>query len=316
MERKNRMKTLLKILAISFLTIAVLEVSCRIYLFGKIPKEQLPKTISEKAALFLSGGAYVVEFQDQYFLIRKPKNVFRIMVLGGSTTQCFYIDHKKSWTYKLQSKLNNAHLIGKKIEVINLGLMSATSGEEYFNLVTHFDIIKPDSVIVYDGYNDLIDSNLAQSLYMLKQARVYNLINSSLSDIKMKDFLNMNSALFNRLYVNLDNFKASLNKYILRQKMLGAGEYKRLRGVENFKWFQNNAFIFNEMEYNTVNYVTDRYNDPKIKDQLSQNEITIINDILAGKKTFYTNIFVEKSYPWTSRLKQRRTSYNFLNLIE
>ena len=86
----------------------------------------------------------------------KPENTYRIFVLGGSTT--FGAGSTSDGTTipgYLQKEFDNVNL-DFKVEVINAGQMGLTSwGETQIvkNSLVHYD---PDLIIVYDGFNDLV----------------------------------------------------------------------------------------------------------------------------------------------------------------
>lgn len=80
---------------------------------------------------------------------------YRIITVGGSTTQCFYLDDHKTWPYLLQMKLSAA---GWRVWIGNGGLDGhSTRG----HLVFMEDVvarIRPDAIIVLAGINDLLYS--------------------------------------------------------------------------------------------------------------------------------------------------------------
>lgn len=96
-------------------------------------------------SLGLRGGEVTLE---------KPKDVTRIVMLGGSTTFGWYAlgDNGSMPTY-LQKRIDQNKNLGK-IEVINGGLPSAGSLFET-KFLREIQKLQPDIVIVYDGYNDI-----------------------------------------------------------------------------------------------------------------------------------------------------------------
>lgn len=74
---------------------------------------------------------------------------YKIAVLGGSTTDGTMYPFK-SWPQLLYEELG-----GKGVTVYNGGVCSYTSGQELIKLIRDVLQLKPDMVIVYDGYNDL-----------------------------------------------------------------------------------------------------------------------------------------------------------------
>ncbi len=91
---------------------------------------------------------------------------FKIAVLGGSTTDATMYPFK-SWPLLLYEELGE-----KNITIYNGGVCSYTSGQELIKLFRDMLQLKPDMVIVYDGYNDLAFNVHVQypftSLYLKK----------------------------------------------------------------------------------------------------------------------------------------------------
>ncbi|MBP7216163.1 MAG: SGNH/GDSL hydrolase family protein [Candidatus Omnitrophica bacterium] len=271
----------LSIIACSILAILLIgEFFCRLYLLRKIPREYIPKTTIGKIQLFLSGGSYMFEFRDQKFLIDKPADVYRIMVLGGSTTECSYVPYTKGWVYLLGEKLNAIKPTSKRIETVNLGFIGACSGEEYFNLVTHFDLIRPDLILVYNGYNDLLGSNLTYATYFLEQARVYEILKNDDFFLKAKFFLNKHSALYNRLADNLHDANRSLNNFIFKHKLFGIGKQKRPRAFPDVKWYKNVDYIWGERDYVGGKFIADVFYSEQTKTKLSSEEYRFAEELL------------------------------------
>lgn len=92
---------------------------------------------------------------DFHYVTPKPQNIFRVIILGGST-----VDGSSDRSYqdnlsaKLQKHLDEICMNkNRKIEVVNAGVGGYNSGQELlylFTLMQH----KPDLIIVYDGWND------------------------------------------------------------------------------------------------------------------------------------------------------------------
>ncbi len=80
---------------------------------------------------------------------------YRILTIGGSTTECLFLDQEKSWPYALQNKLNSLHT--SKFWVGNVGKSGLSTREHYM----HMKYLLPqypeiDTVIILVGVNDLI----------------------------------------------------------------------------------------------------------------------------------------------------------------
>lgn len=81
------------------------------------------------------------------------KTRFRIVAIGGSTTEDIYIDDRHTWTHHLQENLKAA---GMDVEVINTGVagLRAKHHLETLNYVARFE---PDMAIFLIGANDWHD---------------------------------------------------------------------------------------------------------------------------------------------------------------
>ena len=83
-----------------------------------------------------------------------PENVFRIMIIGGSTANSMgsTSDYTTISGY-LQEKFDNENL-EKNVEVINAAIGGITSYEETYYVKNYLIEFNPDLIIVYDGSND------------------------------------------------------------------------------------------------------------------------------------------------------------------
>lgn len=77
---------------------------------------------------------------------------FKIAVLGGSTTDGKFTFFK-SWPELMYEELGNQNF--KNVTVYNGGVSGYASGQELLKLIRDMIPLKPDMVIVYDGFNDL-----------------------------------------------------------------------------------------------------------------------------------------------------------------
>jgi len=79
---------------------------------------------------------------------------YRILTIGGSTTECLFLDQEKSWPYALQRKLNTLNSF--KVWVGNVGKSGLNTREHFM----HMKYLLPqypeiDTVIILAGCNDL-----------------------------------------------------------------------------------------------------------------------------------------------------------------
>ena len=81
---------------------------------------------------------------------------YRILALGGSTTECLYLDDSEAWPYVLQQRLN-AEQSRKKVWVGNIG----RSGQSTRDHILQMQLLVPlypeiDTVLLLIGANDLL----------------------------------------------------------------------------------------------------------------------------------------------------------------
>lgn len=91
-----------------------------------------------------------------HYLVQKPADVFRVIMLGGSTVEGIGVSSPlESLPSKLQLLLEREFpRSSKQIEVINAGISGFSSDQEYLFLIADLLRYKPDLVIAYDGWND------------------------------------------------------------------------------------------------------------------------------------------------------------------
>jgi len=90
---------------------------------------------------------------------KKPNNVFRVIVLGGSVAWGTGASSNRTvWTKVLEDLMEGA--LGRKVEVLNAGCAGYVSFQELVYLEFRLLQFSPDLVIVFDGYNDLYRSSL------------------------------------------------------------------------------------------------------------------------------------------------------------
>jgi len=94
-------------------------------------------------------------FRGKEFPLQKPKNVYRIFLVGASTVQGAANDN---WTisHYLQNELDPS---GEKIQVINAGVVGITANNELDLIVNKLLKMQPDLIITIDGSLDLYNSN-------------------------------------------------------------------------------------------------------------------------------------------------------------
>jgi lysophospholipase L1-like esterase len=83
------------------------------------------------------------------------KEHYTIITIGGSTTQCWYLDDHKTWSYLLGEDLKDKY---PKVWVGNGGLDGQSTRAHIIFMEKAISQIKPKAVIVLAGANDLLFS--------------------------------------------------------------------------------------------------------------------------------------------------------------
>jgi hypothetical protein len=96
-------------------------------------------------------------FRGEEIAKRKPDDVFRVFVLGGSTVFCPAAAWEKSHVRLLEKRLREAYP-ARRIEVMNAGVPWYTTQHSLINYLFHVRAFEPDLVIFMHGINDLFRS--------------------------------------------------------------------------------------------------------------------------------------------------------------
>jgi lysophospholipase L1-like esterase len=86
----------------------------------------------------------------------KSSNTYRILAIGGSTTECLYLDQSEAWPLLLQKYLNETAMY-HNVWVGNAGMSGKTS-RHHITAMTYLPLIdmQIDMIILLIGVNDLI----------------------------------------------------------------------------------------------------------------------------------------------------------------
>lgn len=97
-------------------------------------------------------------FRGDNLFMPKPKNEFRIFMIGGSTTECLYIDDSQSINAILQHYLQKHVNSTISVKVYNAG-KSGDASDDHISMLAHRVVhLEPDMIIVLSGINDLTRS--------------------------------------------------------------------------------------------------------------------------------------------------------------
>ena len=86
---------------------------------------------------------------------RKPPNAFRIICVGGSTTENAYVGDDQTYPAQLE-RLLRARCPGVNIEVLNAGFSAYSTAHTLINYQLNLVEFEPDLLIVYQAINDLM----------------------------------------------------------------------------------------------------------------------------------------------------------------
>jgi len=144
--------------------ILLVEWGLRIY-FARIGQNKyfvhLPKLhkIYRPMLGIVSGAAHMIHFRTNADGIRgdafSPDQQYRILTVGGSSTECQFLDQDKTWPALLQKKLNRQKSL--KVWVGNIGKSGLCSREFYMHmkyLLPQYPTI--DTVIVLTSINNFV----------------------------------------------------------------------------------------------------------------------------------------------------------------
>jgi lysophospholipase L1-like esterase len=93
-------------------------------------------------------------FRGENVELPKPKGVYRIVCLGGSTTYSEGVnDYHESYPYLLEKNLRSSGW--DNVQVINAGVPGYSSLETLINFQTRVRGLSPDMIVIYQNVNDL-----------------------------------------------------------------------------------------------------------------------------------------------------------------
>lgn len=117
-----------------------------------------PSRFSDEYLYLTDENGFSADMDDPPVKLQKPADVYRVIVLGGSTVMG---DGSPRPAQNLVGMLRAAArdrdmtaTDGKRMEFINAGVDGYNSAQEYLYFVSDLIRLKPDLVIAYDGWND------------------------------------------------------------------------------------------------------------------------------------------------------------------
>jgi len=175
--QKEKVYNLIFVLIIIISCLIIAEISTRIYLAvsGKGGYILLPDYYLGRVHAPNSRFNYQEDFSKEFLIkrrtnsqgligeeisLRKPKNTFRILVLGDSFTEALQVEEGKNFCEQLQELLNqNSVSKDKQYEVLNAGVSGYSPISEYLYLKRELIKLNPDLVILQLFANDVFEDH-------------------------------------------------------------------------------------------------------------------------------------------------------------
>ena len=132
------------------------------YIRSEFPRNYRVHTEAEKGLPGVNGtnsfSTNNMGFRGDYLVSPKPIFEFRIFLVGGSTTECLYLDDSQSIDRTLQGELNTHVGNNIQIKVYNAG-KSGDALPDHISMIVHRIVhLQPNMIVVFPGINDLTRS--------------------------------------------------------------------------------------------------------------------------------------------------------------
>lgn len=220
----------------------------RTYVINNDKINKLDKTITHsKNKLGFRGGNPPIDFS----------NYLTILTVGGSTTECGYLNDNKTWTYVLGNKLKRNF---KNLWINNAGLDGCSTFGHIVLLEDYIEKLKPKMVIFLVGINDVgledyrfFDNRILKNikfsyLYDVSIKKILfersELVSFTVNLMMYYKALKMNIAHRNLDLTNLSHFEIADNE-ILKMVQLHKDKY-----IESYK--NRLSVIINSCEFNHI----------------------------------------------------------------
>jgi len=109
-------------------------------------------------------------FRGPYLAMPKPPEECRIFMVGGSTTECLYLDERATITMQLQRYLQEQYPDSVMIRVYNAGKGGDRSFDHVAMITQRIVHLDPDVIILFCGLNDLLAAMAGVDYVHLPQA--------------------------------------------------------------------------------------------------------------------------------------------------
>ena len=138
---------------------------------GGIPKHQRLKDHTIRMRINADGFRAAADFVRP-----KPAAMYRVVVLGASSTFGYYVEDEETFPRQIERLLREAHQ-DRAIEVLNLGIPHATSQNLLALARAELPSLQPDLIVIYSGVNDALHPKRPEdhgSLYCMKNWVYYH----------------------------------------------------------------------------------------------------------------------------------------------
>lgn len=160
------------------------------------------------SVIYFSTNNYA--FRGDSLVHPKPKDEYRIFLVGGSTTECLYIDDSKSVERQLEQKLAKHAGKATKVKVYNAG-KSGDLSIDHLAMISHrINHLEPDLIILFLGLNDFNQARNNYNYIQLPQKKFSREI--------LKSFLASYSQIMRRFIVVKNNLLLEGNQILIRQE--------------------------------------------------------------------------------------------------
>lgn len=163
-------------------------------------------------------------FRGREFSDKKEKGIYRIVILGESSTFCIDQNEENAWPHLLEKKLQK---YSPNVEVINAGIGSANIQNILAILKNEAYQWNPDMIILYANFNNwgLIKTNESQSIHLLNSISLFlqkwsllyltvrekiHILNNSLNESYL---IYRNEGYYKSVYENNEGWEHIENKY-------------------------------------------------------------------------------------------------------
>lgn len=140
----------------------------------KLPNKKFSFTIEDSLPGFKSYTKYPqitsnnlgFRNSEDIFNLDKGVNEYRVFAIGGSTTECAFLNDGDDWPSLLGDKLNTLDL-HKTFQVINTGQSGHNLNDNLHLVIQKLIHLQPDLFILYVGVNELYPILAGQDLYKM-----------------------------------------------------------------------------------------------------------------------------------------------------